>query len=99
MCRIHSCTALVTIYNVATGNSTNPEIFFDGYKDPYQTTGVLSLQLELGDLQLEDDVSLPIVELSYNLNISNRLYNKLEWTSNYAATASLVSNCSPIRLS
>ena len=82
----------MTVYNVATGNNTDPETFFDTYKDPYQTTGVLSLQLELGDLQLED-YNIAAVELGYNLNIFNRLYNNLSWTSNYA-TAALVSDCS-----
>ncbi len=90
-CPLYSCTALVAIDKVATGNNTDPDIFFDGYKDPYQTTGVLSLQLELEDLLLED---VDILTLSYNLDIYNPLYNYLVWTSSYAAIA-LVS-CLPM---
>ncbi len=92
MCPLYSCTALVTIYDLATDNDTDPEIFFDGYKDPYQTTGVLSLQLELEDLQPED---VDILTLSYDLKIYNPLYNYLVWTSSYAVIA-LVSSCSPV---
>ena len=92
MCPLYSCTALVTIYDLATDNNTDPEIFFDGYKDPYQTTGVLSLQLELEDLQPED---VDILTLSYDLKIYNPLYNYLVWTSSYAVIA-LVSSCSPV---
>ena len=78
----------MNIYNVATGNNTDVEIFFDGYQDPYQTTGVMSLQLELEDLQ---DESLDVLSLSYNLSIYNPFYNYLMWTSDYAPAA-LVSN-------
>ena len=78
------------MYNVATGNNTDTEIFFDGWEDPYQTTGVLSMQLDLEDLQLED---VDIITLSYNLTIYNHFYKYLEWTSTYAPSA-LVSGCS-----
>ncbi len=91
-CPLHSCTALVTISSVATGNNTDPDTFFDGYDDPYQTTCVLSLQLELEDLLLED---VDILTLSYNLDVYNPLYNYLVWTSSYAGIA-LVSGCSPM---
>ena len=86
----YSCTALVTIYSVATGNNTDTEIFFDAWQDPYQTTGVLSLQVELEDSQVEDvDVNM----LSYKMTISNHFYKYLQWTSTYAIDA-LVSGCS-----
>ena len=90
VCPLYSCTALAYVYGVATGNNTNPEIFFDAYQDPYQTTGALSLQIELEDFQLEDiDVNI----LGYNLSIYNDLYNYVEWTSNYAVDP-LVGGCS-----
>ena len=63
---------------------------FDGYKDPYQTTDLISLQLEVEDLQSEN---VDVVMLMHSLTIHNCLYTYLAWTNDYAPFA-LVSACS-----
>ncbi|KAL0038159.1 hypothetical protein WJX79_005423 [Trebouxia sp. C0005] len=74
---IESCTAVVSVYNVGTGNQTDPEISFNGGQDIYSTTGVLDLQLDV----------LRGVPVNYTTSIHNRYYNSLAWTSNFAAVA------------
>ncbi|KAL0017754.1 hypothetical protein WJX77_000091 [Trebouxia sp. C0004] len=74
---IESCTAVASVYNVGTGNQTDPEIYFDGGQDIYSTTGVLNLQLEV----------LHGVPVNYTTSIHNRYYNSLGWTSDFGAAA------------
>jgi len=68
---------VASVYNVGTGNQTDPEIFFDGRQDIYSTTGVLNLQLEI----------LHGVPVNYSTSIHNRYYNSLGWTSDFGAAA------------
>jgi len=68
---------VASVYNVGTGNQTDPEIFFDGGQDIYSTTGVLNLQLEI----------LHGVPVNYSTSIHNRYYNSLGWTSDFGAAA------------
>lgn len=76
-----SCTAVASIYNVGTGDSSDPEIYFDA-EDAYGTTGVLSLQLDV----LHEGF------VNYTASIHNRYYNSLAWTTTFGATV-IVSGC------
>jgi len=68
---------VASVYNVGTGNQTDPEIFFDGGQDICSTTGVLNLQLDV----------LRGFPVNYTTSIHNRYYNSLAWTSNFGAAA------------
>ena len=68
---------MASVYNVGTGNQTDPEISSDGGQDIYSTTGVLNLQLDV----------LHGVLANYTTSIHNRYYNSLAWTSNFGAAA------------
>lgn len=68
---------MASVYNVGTGNLTDPEILSGGGQDIYGTTGVLNLQLDLPH-------GIPV---NYTTSIHNRYYNSLAWTSNFGAVA------------